>query len=68
MRDQKKTIRLLLIDDHRRSCEWDSRTLLNTYASVEVVGGAGTVEAAISETVRLVPDVALVDVRLPDDR
>lgn len=40
------------------------RTLLNQTASIDVVGTAGSVEEALEEAARLLPDVVLLDVRL----
>jgi len=65
MGKEKKAVRLLVVDDHE-IVRVGLRALLKAYAEIEVVGDAGTVEAAIKEMVRLQPDVALLDVRLPD--
>ncbi|MCX6902618.1 MAG: response regulator transcription factor [Verrucomicrobia bacterium] len=60
-----KTIRLLVVDDHPM-VRAGMRALLNGFMQVEVVGEAGTMTEAISETARLKPDVVLLDIRLPD--
>ncbi|MEW6160065.1 MAG: response regulator transcription factor, partial [Verrucomicrobiota bacterium] len=60
-----KPIRLLLVDDHE-VVRIGLRTLLERFPEIEVVGEAGTVATAISETARLRPDVVLLDIRLPD--
>ena len=63
--EKKKTIRLLLVDDHMvvRS---GLKMLLGASEHLCVVGEAATQQAAISEAARLEPDIVLMDVRLPD--
>jgi DNA-binding NarL/FixJ family response regulator len=59
------TIRVFLVDDHevvRRGV----RDLLEAEEDIEVVGEAGTVEEAVGRIPATSPDVALLDVRLPD--
>lgn len=59
------TIRIFLLDDHevvRRGI----RDLLDSEPDLTVVGEAGTAAAALREMVLTRPDVALLDVRLPD--
>jgi two-component system, NarL family, response regulator DevR len=58
-------LRIFLVDDHevvRRGV----RELLDAEDDFEVVGEAGTVEDAINRVPALNPDVAVLDVRLPD--
>ncbi|MFI2645251.1 response regulator [Streptomyces sp. NPDC018610] len=58
-------IRVFLLDDHevvRRGVH----DLLNDEADIEVIGEAGTVEQALVRVPALRPDVAVLDVRLPD--
>lgn len=60
-------IRILLVDDSelvRRGI----KTVINTQpgAAMRVVGEAGSVAEAISESFRLKPDIVLLDIRLPD--
>jgi DNA-binding NarL/FixJ family response regulator len=58
-------IRVFLLDDHevvRRGV----RELLESEPDIEVVGEAGTAASALSRIPALVPDVAVLDVRLPD--
>ena len=59
------TIRLLLVDDHE-VVRIGLRTLLDRIGMIQVVGEAGTAAEAVAETIRLKPDVVLMDVRLPD--
>lgn len=58
-------IRLLLVDDHDVFL-MGLDTLFNRVPSIRVVGTAGTAATALSEAVRLTPDVVLMDLRLPD--
>ncbi|MEV6979660.1 response regulator transcription factor [Sphaerisporangium sp. NPDC051017] len=58
-------ISVFLLDDHevvRRGVA----ALLNSEDDIEVVGEAGTAESAIARIPALRPDVAVLDVRLPD--
>jgi two-component system response regulator DevR len=59
------TIRVYLLDDHavvRRGL----RAVLEAEGDMEVVGEAGTVAEAVPQILDLVPDVAILDGRLPD--
>jgi DNA-binding NarL/FixJ family response regulator len=59
------TIRVFLLDDHeivRRGL----RELLEAEDDIEVVGEAGTAEEAVGRIPATSPDVAVLDVRLPD--
>jgi len=64
-RPESKSIRLLLVDDHKvvRS---GVKALLSGTGNIDVVGEAGTVVEAVSVAARLKPDLVLMDVRLPD--
>ncbi|MGZ4691988.1 MAG: response regulator transcription factor [Acidimicrobiales bacterium] len=58
-------IRVFLLDDHeivRRGL----RDLLESAGDIEVVGEAGTAEEALGRIPATTPDVAVLDVRLPD--
>ncbi|WP_346114287.1 response regulator transcription factor, partial [Nonomuraea maheshkhaliensis] len=58
-------IRVFLLDDHevvRRGVA----ALLESEDDIEVIGEAGTAESAVARIPALVPDVAVLDVRLPD--
>jgi DNA-binding NarL/FixJ family response regulator len=58
-------IRVFLLDDHeivRRGV----RELLEVEEDFEVVGEAGTAEDALARIAASVPDVAIIDMRLPD--
>ncbi|MFI6317593.1 response regulator [Nonomuraea sp. NPDC050556] len=58
-------IRVFLLDDHevvRRGVA----ALLDSEDDIEVIGEAGTAESAIARIPALKPDVAVLDVRLPD--
>ena len=59
------TVRVFLLDDHevvRRGL----RELLEAESDLEVVGEAGTAEEAYGRIPATTPDVAILDVRLPD--
>ena len=58
-------IRVALCDDHAvvRS---GLRRILDAEADLEVVGEAGTAEAAVEVAARVQPDVFVMDVGLPD--
>src|SRR4051812_49226501 len=63
--DCAMTIRVFLLDDHevvRRGV----RELLEAEDDIEVVGEAGTAEEALGRIPATTPDVAVLDVRLPD--
>ncbi len=58
-------IRVFLVDDHeivRRGVA----DLINAEADLEVVGEAGTVKQGLGRIAATLPDVAVLDVRLPD--
>jgi DNA-binding NarL/FixJ family response regulator len=61
----RRTIGVFLLDDHeivRRGV----RELLETQPDITVVGEAGTAASALARIPALRPDVAVLDVRLPD--
>jgi two-component system, NarL family, response regulator DevR len=58
-------VRLLLIDDHE-VLRLGLRTLFDTAGGFVVVGEAGTVAEGIAQARAKQPDVAIVDLRLPD--
>ncbi len=58
-------IRVFLLDDHE-VVRAGLKHLLESSGDIEVVGEAGTAEAAISRIPALMPDVAVLDARLPD--
>lgn len=62
---QEQPIRVFLLDDHevvRRGI----RDLLDGEGDIDVVGEAGTIDHALTRGPALRPDVAVLDVRLPD--
>ena len=58
-------IRVLLVDDHALA-RTGFRMVLDTEPDIEVVGEAATGRQAIHSARRLVPDVVLMDVRMPE--
>lgn len=62
MTDDEKTIRILIVDDHRMIREGLTAMLGDT--KVEVVGEAETVEEALDEIESKQPEAILLDVRL----
>ena len=63
--DVVRPVRIFLLDDHevvRRAIA----ELLDTVAGLQVVGEAGTAGEALARVVAVRPDVAVLDVRLPD--
>jgi DNA-binding NarL/FixJ family response regulator len=58
-------IRLLIVDDHE-VLRMGLRTLFHESGGIDVVGESGTMAQAVSEALKLKPDVVLMDVRLPD--
>src|SRR5438046_10658136 len=58
-------VRIFLLDDHevvRRGV----RELLEVEDDLEIVGEAGTAEEALARIPATAPDVAIIDMRLPD--
>jgi two-component system, NarL family, response regulator NreC len=59
------TIRLLLVDDHA-VVRTGLRMLLENEEDIEIVGEAGTGQAALQMVERLLPDMVVMDIGLPD--
>src|SRR5215469_16134666 len=60
-----KDIKVFLLDDHeivRRGV----KDMLEAEPGISVIGEAGTAESALARIPALMPDVAVLDVRLPD--
>lgn len=57
-------LRVLLADDHAVVRE-GTRRILQEQNDITVIGEVGDGESAVAETVRLRPDVAILDIRLP---
>jgi two-component system, NarL family, response regulator DevR len=63
--DPPERIRVFIVDDHRVVRE-GVRQVLSTDPAIEVVGEAATAREASEGLLATVPDVAIIDVRLPD--
>jgi DNA-binding NarL/FixJ family response regulator len=61
---KNETIRVLVADDHRLTCE--GIRLVLERDGIEVVGIAATGRQAVDMTLELEPDVVLLDIRMPD--
>ena len=57
-------LRILLVDDHE-VVRLGVRALIDRQPGMEVVGEAGTVRGAVTQTRHLQPDVVVLDIRLP---
>jgi DNA-binding NarL/FixJ family response regulator len=57
-------LRILIVDDHE-VVRLGVRALIDRQPAMEVVGEAGTVREAVTQTRHLQPDVVVLDIRLP---
>ena len=57
-------VRILIAEDHATVRE-GVKLLVNAQADMEVVGEADNGDAAVSETVRLTPDIVIMDISMP---
>ncbi len=64
MREARKPIRVLIVDDHP-VVRQGLQSLLSNYPDIQVVGEADTGLRALEEAALLQPDVVLLDIRLP---
>ena len=60
-----EVLRLLIVDDHE-VVRAGLRMLLKRWPSIDVIGEAATAAEGVEECQRLMPDVVLLDMRLPD--
>lgn len=65
MTETEHAVRIFLVDDHEVVREGLAE-LLSDVADFEIVGEAGTVEQALDRILASRPDVAVLDLRLPD--
>jgi DNA-binding NarL/FixJ family response regulator len=65
MSDPDRPLRLLVVDDHE-VVRQGLIAFLDRHGQFEVVAQAGTCAEALSQARRFVPDLVLMDVRLPD--
>jgi DNA-binding NarL/FixJ family response regulator len=61
----QEPIRVFLLEDHE-VLRCGLRTLLTAEPDIRVIGEAGTVASALDQVSALLPDVAVLDARLPD--
>jgi two-component system response regulator DevR len=61
----KKRVRVMLVDDSE-VVRMGLRTLLSADSALEIVAEAGTVAGAVEICTRIMPEVLLLDIRLPD--
>jgi CheY-like chemotaxis protein len=59
------SIRILLVDDHTMVRQ-GLKSILDSYAEIEVVGEAGNGYEALAHTGALAPDVVIMDVNMPE--
>src|ERR1700740_1337938 len=64
-RSPERPLKIFLVDDHEVVREGLAE-LLSEQPDFEIVGEAGTVEHAFARIVATQPDVAVLDLRLPD--
>ncbi len=64
MREARKPIRVLIVDDHP-VVRQGLQSLLSNYPDIQVAGEADTGLGALEEAALLQPDVVLLDIRLP---
>lgn len=57
-------LRILLVDDHE-VVRVGVRALIDRQPDMEVIGEAGTVREAVTQSETLMPDVVVLDIRLP---
>jgi len=60
----KKSIQILLVDDHQVVCE-GLRRMLELETDMEVVGEAADAKEALTQVELLSPEVVLMDIRMP---
>lgn len=65
MADSKKTYLILLVDDHPIMRQ-GLRALIETRSDFKVVGEAATAALGMEMSIKLKPDLAIVDLSLPD--
>jgi DNA-binding NarL/FixJ family response regulator len=62
----KPPLRVFLVDDHQLFRAGARHEITSQGAGVEIVGEAGDVASAVEQICRVVPDVVLLDVHMPD--
>lgn len=65
MADQRKTIKVLIIDDHP-VVRLGLRTMLESEKHILVTGTAGSAKEGIEQVLKAKPDVVLMDLRMPE--
>ena len=64
MRSQNNTVRVLIVDDHQVVRE-GLRRMLEIERSIKIVDEAADGEEAVKKAIRLVPDVVVMDLKMP---
>jgi two-component system, NarL family, nitrate/nitrite response regulator NarL len=62
---EKKTIKVLLVDNHPLVAD-GLRAIMQTYDNIEIVGTAGSADAAIAIARSTSPDIVLLDINMPN--
>lgn len=65
MNKKAKRFKILIVDDHE-VVRMGLRTLLERHEDLEIIGEAASAQEAVDTALKTLPDVVLMDVRLPD--
>ncbi|MEK7816796.1 MAG: response regulator transcription factor, partial [Actinomycetota bacterium] len=65
MNGKAKRFKILIVDDHE-VVRMGLRTLLERHEDLEIIGEAASAQEAVDTSLKTLPDVVLMDVRLPD--
>lgn len=65
MNEKAKRFKILIVDDHE-VVRMGLRTLLERHEDLEIIGEAASAQEAVDAALKYLPDIILMDVRLPD--